>query len=161
SDVFYVAVQSVESGQPEADAESCGDVEKNEKRKPKGGEGGMEAVGGEKDEKNGEADGEVDESGEDGGDGKNETRKIDFGDDALVVDDDVGSGLESGGEIDPRDESGEIEDGIGKAGGGELGEASEEKSEYEHGEERLKDDPSDANDGLLVANLDVAPDEEV
>src|SRR5262249_30912053 len=53
------------------------------------------------------------------------------------------------------------EDGIRKAGGRELGEPSEEKSENEHGQQRLEDNPSNADDGLLVADFDVAPDKEI
>src|SRR5262249_9664981 len=36
-----------------------------------------------------------------------------------------------------------------------------EKSEDEHGEKGLQDDPSDADDGLLIADFNVAPHEEV
>ena len=69
--------------------------------------------------------------------------------------------LEGVGEVGPGDESGEIENGIGEAVGGELGEAAEEKSEDEHGEDGLENDPEDADGGLFVADFDVAPDEEV
>src|SRR5262249_32026661 len=161
SDVLDVAIEGVESGKPEADAESSGDCEKDKERKPEGGERGVNAVRRKKNNENDEADGEVDESGEDGRKGEDEAREIDFGDDALIVDDDVGSGLQGGGEIDPGDERGKVEDGIGKASGRKLGETSEEKSEHDHGEKRLKHDPGDADDGLLVADFDVAPDEEV
>ncbi len=51
--------------------------------------------------------------------------------------------------------------GIGKAVGGYLPQLAEEQAENEHGEEGLDDRPCGAERGLLVANLDVAPDEEV
>src|SRR5207245_2672410 len=59
------------------------------------------------------------------------------------------------------EEGGEVEDGVGQAVGGELGEAAEEKSEDEHVEDGLENDPEDADGGLFVAYLDVAPDEEI
>src|SRR5258707_1034541 len=45
---------------------------------------------------------------------------------AEAVNDDVGGHLKGVGEVGPGDESGEIENGIGEAVGGELGEAAEE-----------------------------------
>ena len=161
SDVFNVAIESVERGEPEADAESRGDGQYHEKRKPDSGDGGSHAVVDEEDDQDGEADGEVNEPGENGGKRKDEAREIDFGDDALIVDDDVGGGQESAGKINPGDESGEIKDGIGKASGRKLGEAAEEKSEDNHAEKRLENHPEDADGGLLVADFYVAPDEEV
>jgi hypothetical protein len=159
-DVFDVAVEGVEGGKPEANAERGGDGEKEKNGEPKRGEGGAEVVDGGDDGEDEEADGEIHEAGDDGGDGKDETREVHLGDDALIFDDDVGGGLKGRGEVGPRDEGGEIEDGIRKAERGELREATEKESEDQHGEERLEDDPSDADGGLLVADLYVAPDKE-
>jgi len=160
-DVLDVAIESVECGKPEADAESGEEREGQKKGEPKSGKSGAEAVSDGEDGEDHEADGEVHEAGESGRNGKNEAREIDFGDEALVVNDDVGGHLKGVGEVGPGNESGEIEDGVGEAVGGEPGEAAEKKSEDEHGEDGLEDDPKDADGGLFVADFDVAPDEEI
>jgi hypothetical protein len=161
NDVFDVAIEGVERREPQADAESGEDGEGQESGEPKSGKSGANAVGESEKGEDHEADGEVHQAGKSGRNGKNEAREIDFGDEALVVNDDVGGHLEGVGEIGPGDESGEVEDGIGEAVGGELGEVAEEESEDEHVEDGLEDDPEDADDGLFVADLDVAPDEKV
>src|SRR5258708_3130748 len=46
-------------------------------------------------------------------------------------------------------------------GKGEVGEAAEGKREGEHGEERVEDDPEDADSGLFVTYFHVAPDEKI
>jgi len=160
-DVFDVAIESVERSKPEADAEGSGNGEYDEKRKPESGEGGGHAVVGEKNDQDGKADGEVDETGKDGGKRKDKAGEIHFGDDALIVDDDVGGGEESAGKINPRNEGGEIKNRIRKACGWKLGEAPEEKCENDHAEKRLENDPKDADGRLLVTNFYVAPNEEV
>src|SRR6266513_1920478 len=159
-DVFHVAIKSVECGEPQADAKSGEDGEKQKRGQPERGKSGADAVSDDEDCEDDEADGEVHQAGKGSGKGKYEAREINLGDEALV-DDDVGCHLEGVGEIGPGDESGEVEDGIGEAVGGELGEAAEKESEDEHVENGLQDDPEDADGGLLVADLDVAPDEEV
>src|SRR5262249_34166118 len=63
--------------------------------------------------------------------------------------------------VNPRDERGEIKNGIGQAGRGQFGKAAKEQSEDQHGKQRLQDHPSDADDSLLVADFDVAPNEEI
>src|SRR5437762_4099149 len=136
-------------------------AEKNENGKPERRERGENPISKTKNREDHKTDGEVHKAGENGRNGKNEAREIDFGDEVLALDDDVGGGSERRGEIRPGDERGKIENGIGQAVGGELGEASEEESEDEHVENGLQDDPEDANGGLFVADFDVAPDEEV
>jgi len=160
-DVLDVAVESVESGKPQTDAESGEEGEGQQGGEPKSSERGTNFVSGGKNGEDAKADGEVHEAGERRGNGKNEAREINFGDEALVVHDDVGGHLKGVGEVGPGNESGEIKDGIREAVGGELGEASEEESEDEHVEDGLQDDPEDADGGLFVADFDVAPDEEV
>src|SRR2546422_6853277 len=161
NDVADVAIESVERGEPQADAEGGEYGEGQKGGQPKSGKGGAEAV---RDSENGEdheADGEVHQAGKRGGNGKNEAREINFGDEALIVNDDVGGHLEGGGEVGPGDEGGEIENGIREAVGGELGEAAEEEREDERSEDGLENDPEDADGGLFVADLDVAPNEKV
>jgi hypothetical protein len=79
----------------------------------------------------------------------------------LVVDGNAGAALERGGEIGPGNERREIENGIREAIRWELGETTEEKSEDAHGHKRLQNDPGDTDDGLLVADFDVVPNEEI
>src|SRR5882724_13286804 len=160
-DVADVAIERVERGKPEADAESGEERESEQRGEPERGERGANAVGESENGEDHEADGEVHQAGKRRGNGKNEAREIHFGDEALVFDDDVGGHLEGVGEVGPGNERGEIENGIGEAVGGELGETAEEKSEDEHVEKRLENDPEDADGGLFVADLDVAPDEEI
>ena len=160
-DVADVAIKSVERGKPEADAKSGEEGKEQKNGEPKRGKRGENAISETENGKDDEADGEVHEAGKSGGDGEDEAREIHFGDEALVFDDDVGGGLERVGKVGPGDERGEVEDGVGQAVGGELGEAAEEKSEDEHVEDGLENDPEDADGGLFVAYLDVAPDEEI
>src|SRR6266571_3737085 len=160
-DVADVAIKSVERGKPEADAKSGEEGEEQKNGQPERGKRGENAVCETENGEDDETDGEVHEAGKSAGDGENEAREIHFGDEALVFDDDVSGGLEGVGEVGPRDERGEVEDGVGQAVGGELGEAAKEKSEDEHVEDGLENDPEDADGGLFVADLDVAPDEEI
>src|SRR5712692_7256285 len=160
-DVADVAIKSVERGKPEADAKSGEEGQEKKNGEPKRSKRGENAVSETENGEDHEADGEVHEAGKSGGDGEDEAREIHLGDEALVFDDDVGSGLEGGGEVGPGDERGEIEDGVGQAVGRELRKAAEEKSEDEHVEDGLKDNPEDADGGLFVADFDVAPHEEI
>jgi len=161
NDVANVAIKSVQSRKPQAHAESGEKREKKKNGEPKSGKRRENAVSKTENGENGEANGEVDEAGKSGGDGENQAREIDFGDEALVVDDNVGGELEGVGEVGPGNESGEIENRIRQSLGWEFGEAAKKESEDEHGENGLENDPEDADDGLLVADLNVAPDEEV
>src|SRR5437667_7537957 len=107
-DVFDVAIKRIERGEPEADAESSEDGEEQEERKQRGGGAGLHAVKQSDADEDDEADGEIDESGENGRKRKHEAGKINFGDHALIFDDDVGGVLQGVIEIHPRNESGEI-----------------------------------------------------
>src|SRR5882724_9806416 len=148
-DVTHIAVERVERGEQEKE------------RKKRVGQTGLDAIKERDAEKNDEADGEIHEAGDDGRERQNQAGKIDFGDHALIFNDDIGGVLEGVTEVRPGNERGEIENGIGQAFGGEFGETSEEKSEDGHGEQRLKNDPEDADGGLFVADFDVAPDEKI
>src|SRR5216683_1442385 len=161
NDVADVTIESVERGEPQADAQSGEDGEGQKSGEPQSGKSGADTVNGSENGEDHEADGEVHEAGKRGGNGKNEAREINFGDEGLAVHDDVGGHLQGVGEVGPGDESGEIKNGIGEAVRGELGEAAEKESEDEHVEDRLENDPQDADDRLFVADFDVAPDEEV
>ena len=78
-----------------------------------------------------------------------------------LLDHAVGGILKRPGKIRPGEQSGEIEDGVRDAAGRDLGQTAEEKCENQHGHQRLEDGPSGPDRGLLVAKLDVAPDEEI
>jgi hypothetical protein len=160
-DITDVAIESVERGHPEANAEGSEHGKKQQYRQPKRSERGFDAVDGGDHEEDDEADGEVHQARNNGGKREDEAWEIHLGDDALIVHDDAGAALKRGGEVGPGDERREIKNGIGEAIGRELGETAEEKSEDAHGHERLENDPGDADNGLLVADLDVAPDKEI
>ena len=61
----------------------------------------------------------------------------------------------------PRKERTIDEDWIRNAVRRNLSELAEEQTEHNHHEERLNDGPGSAQRGLLVANLNVAPGQEV
>src|SRR6266436_7322233 len=159
--VAHVAIKSVERGKPQADAESSENGEKQQHREPKSRERGLDAEGESEESEDHEADGKVHQAGKSGGNGQDEAGEINFGDEVLVVDDDVSGHLEGVGEIGPGNERGKIKDGIGEAVGGELGEAAEEYVEDQHVQNGLENDPENADGGLFVADLDVAPDEKI
>src|SRR5713101_3581978 len=161
NDVADVAIKRVERGEPQANPKSGEEGESQQRGQPQRGKTGADAVSDGENGEHDEADGEVHQAGKCCGNGKYEAREINFSDQALVVHDDAGGHLQGVGEISPGDKRGKIENGIREALGGELGEASEEKSKDEHGKDGLENDPEDTDGGLLVADLDVAPDEKV
>ena len=66
------------------------------------------------------------------------------------------------GEEHPGEHGGEDHEGIGRgAFGGQPGHLAEDHGHDDHRQERLDDGPGDADDGLLVADGDVAPGEDV
>ena len=160
-DIAHVAIKSVERGKPEADAQSGEEREEKKTGQPESSKSGENAVSKTENGEDNEADGKVHEARKNGGDGKNEAGEIHLGNEALVFDHHVGSHRESAGEIGPGNKSGKVENGIGQAVRGQLGKAAKEKCENQHGKYRLKDNPKDADGGLLIADLDVAPNEEI
>src|SRR5262249_6923888 len=88
-------------------------------------------------------------------------REIHLLDEVRAADEAVGGLAESLGEEGPGDERCEGEYRIRHAIGGDLGEPTEEDTEDDHGHKGLNDGPGSPEHGLLVPNLDVAPDEEV
>src|SRR5215472_16490628 len=160
-DVANVAIERVERGEPQADAESREEREQEKDKKPEGRECWKNVVGQDENGKHHQADGKVHQPGENGRNGENEAREINLGDELLAFYDDVGGRSEGRSEIGPGNKRGEIKNGIRKAVGRKFGEAPEEKSENEHVEDWLQDDPEDADGSLLVADLDVAPNKEI
>src|SRR5258708_64880 len=71
NDVADVAIKSVERGEPQADAESGEDGERQQRGQPKRGNSGADAVGDSENGEDHEAGGEVPERGKRGGTGSN------------------------------------------------------------------------------------------
>ncbi len=103
---------------------------------------------------------EIDDGGSDGGEGDGEAREVDFGDEAFGADDGVSGGGDGGGEEGPGEEAGVDEDGVGDATGFHFGHPAKEDGEDDHVHEGLEDGPGGAEEGLFVADFDIAPDEE-
>src|SRR5207247_3651907 len=139
------SIESVQGGHPQADGKRRKQSEKQKNREPEGGKRGEDAVGESKDGENDEADGKVHEAGKRRGNRKNQAWEINFGDQPLVVNHNVGGGLEGVGEISPRNERGKIENGIRKALRRELREAADEKSENQHGKNGWEKKPENAD----------------
>ena len=92
---------------------------------------------------------------------KNQARKEDFCDYALIFNDDIGGGQECSRKIRPGHKGGKTEDGIGQARRREFGEFAKKDVGHNHGQQGLQDHPEHADRGLFVADFDVAPDEEI
>jgi len=114
-DVANISIEGVKRGHPEADAESGQESEKQKYGKPESCQSRENAAGKGEDREDHEADGKVHQARESGRNGKNQPREIDFGDEALIVHDDVSGGLKGVGEIGPGNKSCEIKNGIGEA----------------------------------------------
>ncbi len=84
-----------------------------------------------------------------------------FFDQIGAADQAVGGVGQAIGEKGPGDQGGVAEDRVGHAVGGHLGQAAEEDAEDDHGEKGLQDSPAGAQHGLLVADLDITPGQEV
>ena len=108
-----------------------------------------------------ESNAEIDERGAHRRQREHQPGKVDLGNDVLVAHHDIGAAAERAGKISPGNQRGEIEDRIRQPLGRQLSQPAEENCEDAHGHERLDNDPEDADDGLLVTYLDVAPDEEI
>ena len=92
---------------------------------------------------------------------QNHAREINLCDHALLVDDDAGRGLHSGGEIHPRQKSTVIKNWIGQSLRWYFCQLPEKQAEDNHRQHRLKNGPGRADHGLLVANFNVAPHKEI
>jgi len=106
-----------------------------------------------------EADGEVDEGAADDAAGDDKAWEIDFADEVGIALHAEGGLGEGGGKGVPRDDGSDVEDGVGEAVGGHLGDFAEDQRERAHHEEGLKDNPDDAQGRLFVADFDIALDE--
>ena len=91
-DISDVAIESVERGEPQADAKSGEEREEQKHGQPESCKRGEDAVRKTENGSYGDANGEIDQAGKSGGDGENKPREIDFGDKPLVLDDHVRCG---------------------------------------------------------------------
>lgn len=98
---------------------------------------------------------EVDESCDAGGDGHDKAREINFGDEILIVDEAVAGVGERSGKQQPANRAAEIEYGRLDTVGGEAI-VGEEQRENDHLGKWLNDSPQNSEDGLFVADLNVA-----
>jgi hypothetical protein len=103
---------------------------------------------------------EVNQSGYHRRDGNDQPGKIHLGDQVLVGDQAVTGGRQGIREELPRQEGREGEKWVGEAVGRQLGETAENDAESCHGQNGLQDDPGGAQNGLAIADLDVAPGKE-
>lgn len=107
-------------------------------------------------------DGEIDKTGDDRAGGNDEPGKVDFRDEVGVGDETVARLAEGIGEELPGQHAGHDEERIGDGRVGvELGNAAEDDGENHHSEEGADDSPGDTDDGLFIADEDVAPGEEI
>ena len=106
-------------------------------------------------------DGEVDERRDDRRHRNEQPREIHLRDDVLVAAERRAAAAQRRREVGPRHERRQREDRVGQAVGRHLRQLAEEDREDDHRHQRLDDRPGGAEHRLLVADLDVAPDEEI
>jgi len=113
-------------------------------------------------DEDGEGEAEVHNGGTDRCEGDGETGEVDLGNEAFAADDGVTGRCDGGGEEGPGENAGVDEEFVGQATGVlvEAGHFAEEDSEDDGGHDGLEDGPGCAEKGLLVADFDIAPDEE-
>src|SRR5260221_13297848 len=102
-EVATVAMKGVERREPQAGAGSGEEGEREKRRQPESGKSGENAVGETENRQDHKADSEVHQAGKSGGNGKNEAREKNLGDEARVVLHKVGRHLESVGGLGPGD----------------------------------------------------------
>jgi len=97
-----------------------------------------------------ELDPEGDEVGGDNRQGDHQAGKVDLAEEVGIGDENGGGSGYTGGEIAPGQHAAEVEKHAGQAIGRDLGDLAEDDGEHEGHHERLDDEPSRAEDGLLV-----------
>ncbi len=161
-DVAEVAVLDVERGDPQAGAEGGEEGEEDEDGQQDDLPAGHEAVPDHHADQDDEADEEIDEGDNDGSSGDDQPREVDLGDEVGVAHQAIGGIGQSGGEEGPRQHAGKDHQGVGGGAlAGELGDLAEDDGENHHGQEGPDQRPGDADDGLFVADRNVAPGEDL
>ncbi len=156
-----VSIFDVERGEPQRDRKGGRHRQQDENRNEEQPERERHAVPLHEDKEYGEREHEIDDAGQDRGDRHGEARKVDLRDQARAAHEAVGGLVHRVGKQRPRHERGICEHWIGKAVRGHPGQMAEKDGEDHHREERLDDRPGRAEHRLLVADLDVTPDEKV
>ena len=108
-----------------------------------------------------EGDHQVDDQAERLGDRDRDPREVDLGDQVGVEDQAVGAQHHRLGEEEPGHQAGHHEDRGREPVGGRLDDDAEDEREDEAQGERLEHGPADAEEALLVADLELALGEEV
>lgn len=158
NDIAEVAILDVESRDPEAWAEGGEEGKENKSGEEKDIPVGDEPIPGHHANHDDEADEEIDEGDDHGGGGDDEAGKVDLADQVGVGDQAVGGFGKGGGEKGPGEHPGEDKEGIGGCTvGGQLGHFTEDDREDDHGEKGPNHCPGNADDGLLVANRNIPP----
>ena len=93
-------------------------------------------------------------------DRRNESREIDFSEQAGVRLERTGDIRETGGEILPEADTAEVKDRLRNIIGGDAGDTAEDDHIHEHREERRDEIPAHTEDGLLILHGDVALDKQ-
>ena len=102
-----------------------------------------------------ELDGETQQIAEDIRDRHHQTREIDLAEDAGVLDEGVGGGIEAVGEVLPHAHASQVEQRLGHAVGGDTGNAAKHHHVHDDRQRRLDDVPQRPEDGLLILHDDV------
>jgi hypothetical protein len=162
--VTHVAVDRVERRQPEGYGERRGDCQKHEQRQREDAPARRDAETEHHAEQHHEREGEIDERREDRGDRRDQARKIDLGDQVLVVNEAVPGCGERRGEELPGHECAVGRDCVGDPlrRGHVPGpqQEPEQQREDHHRHQRLNHRPRDPEQRLLVADLEIAKGEE-
>ena len=103
---------------------------------------------------------EIDQRDRDGRERHDEPGKINLRDEVGVGHEAAAGVGEGRGEKLPGQQSAQHEQRVGRVAGGHAGELAEDEGEHRQGDGGLDQRPDDAEHGLLVAHLDVAPGEE-
>jgi hypothetical protein len=155
--ILKVAVLDVQGREPEPDAERCGKGEEDEEREEYDIQGRDESVQRHHDDKDEKRKNKVHERRQDPGEGHNQAGEVDLGHD-VGIGDHAGCGAgDPFGKQCPGKQGCENEERVGYAIRRDLGKPSEEHRKDQHHEERLDDRPEEAERGLLVPDLHVAP----
>ena len=94
-----------------------------------------------------------------GGDARqrhDESGEVDLSEDSCIGDEDIRGYLEAGAEIVPQHDTGEVEQGLWGAVGGDAGQSAEHEHIHDRGEDGLDDEPEGSEHGLFVDGDDIA-----
>ena len=108
----------------------------------------------------GKLDAETQQIADDIGQRHHQSRKINFAEDAGIIDKGIGGLGQAVGEILPQAGAGQVEQRLRHAVGGHAGDAAKHHHIHYHGKRWLHHKPQRSKDGLLVLGNDVAFDQQ-